>query len=55
VNQEKAIDSAREGVLGFPMDASWIGRVKVEAYLQGDTWIVLFWEEGSQDNRIEEV
>lgn len=34
------------------MDASWIARAKVEAYLQGDTWIVLFWEEDSQDNRI---
>jgi len=34
------------------MDVSWIARVKVEAYLQDDTWIVLFWEEGSQDNRI---
>jgi len=52
VSQEQAIESAREGVLGFTMDASWIARAKVEAYLQGDTWIVLFWEEGSQDNRI---
>jgi len=34
------------------MDVSWIGRAKVEAYLQGDTWVVLFWGEGSQDNRI---
>ncbi|MFC1968820.1 hypothetical protein ACFLVX_05510, partial [Chloroflexota bacterium] len=52
VSQEQAIESARERVLGFPMDVSWIGRAKVEAYLQGDTWIILFWEEGSQDNRI---
>jgi len=52
VSQEQAIESAREGVRGFPMDASWIARAKVEAYLQGDTWVVLFWEEGSQDNRI---
>jgi len=52
VSREKAIESAREDVLGFPMDASWISRAKVEAYLQGDTWIVLFWEEGSQENRL---
>jgi S1-C subfamily serine protease len=52
VSEEQAIESAREGVLGFPMDASWIARAKVEAYLQGDIWVVLFWEEGSQDNRI---
>jgi len=52
VSQEQAIESAKEGVLGFRMDASWITRVKVEAYLQGDTWIVLFWEEGSPENRL---
>jgi hypothetical protein len=52
VSQSQAIESARERVLGFPMDVSWIGRAKVEAYLQGDTWIVLFWEEDSEDNRI---
>lgn len=52
VSQEQAIESARERVLIFPMDVSWIGRAKVEAYLQGDTWIVLFWEESSEDNRI---
>lgn len=52
VSQEQAIESAREDVLGIPIDASWIARAKVEAYLQGDTWIVLFWEEGSQENRL---
>lgn len=52
MNQEQAIESARERVLRFPMDASWIEKAKVETYLQGDIWIVLFWEDGSKDNRI---
>ncbi|OGO22208.1 MAG: hypothetical protein A2144_05140 [Chloroflexi bacterium RBG_16_50_9] len=52
ISREQALESAREDVLGFPMDASWISRAKVEAYLQGDIWIVLFWEEGSQENRL---
>jgi len=52
VSREQAVESAREDVLGFSMDASWIGRTKVEAYLQGDIWIVLFWEDGSENNRL---
>lgn len=52
ISREQAIQSARERVLGFPMDVSWLGRAKVESYLQGDTWVVLFWEESSEDNRI---
>jgi len=47
VNRERAIESAREGVLGFLMDPSWLERAMVEAYLRGDRWIVLFWEEGA--------
>ncbi len=52
IGQEQAIQSARERVLGSPMDVSWIGRARVEGNLQGDTWIVLFWEENSEGNRI---
>ncbi len=52
VSQGQAIQSARGGVLRFPVDVSWIAGAKVEAYLQGDTWIVLFWEEGSENHRI---
>lgn len=52
VSREQAIESAREHVMQFPMDVSWVGRAQIEAYLQSDTWIVLFWEEDSQENRI---
>jgi hypothetical protein len=27
-------------------DEVWFENASVEAYLRGDTWIVLFWEEG---------
>jgi len=47
VSRERAIESARESVLGFLMDPSWLERAKAEAYLRGDIWIVLFWEEGA--------
>lgn len=43
--QEQAISSAREYVK--KLSEAWIEDAKVEAYLRGDTWIVLFWEEGS--------
>ncbi len=52
VSESKAIESAREFVLRVT-DWSWnIDNAKVEAYLVGDIWTVLFWEEGSTDNRI---
>lgn len=51
VNRSRAINSARERVTTrFP--EAWLERAKVEAYLRGDNWIVLFWEDGSKDNRI---
>lgn len=57
VSQEQAIESAMETVLQTPahfnwgVEATWFGKARVEAYLRGDIWIVLFWEEGSTDNR----
>lgn len=51
MSQEQAIQSAREFMLRIPPDVAWVEKAKVEAYLQGDIWTVLFWEEGSKDNR----
>ncbi len=51
VSQSQAIESAKEFVLRVP-DWSWIDKAKVDAYLMGDIWTVLFWKEGSTDNRI---
>ncbi len=57
VSQEQAILSAMETILQTPVEINWgvkatrFGKAQVEAYLRGDTWIVLFWEEGSTDNR----
>lgn len=48
VNQEQAIVSAQRYVSGIPLsDQAWLDGAMVDAYLRGDTWIVLFWEEGS--------
>jgi len=46
VSREQAISSARERIT-TGISETWIGRATVEAYLRGDTWIVLFWEEGA--------
>jgi hypothetical protein len=46
VSREQAISSAREYMTRVPAEA-WIEKASVEAYLRGDVWIVLFWEEGS--------
>lgn len=48
VSQEQAISSAQESMkLGTLYEEGWIENASVEAYLRGDTWIVLFWEEGA--------
>lgn len=49
VSQSQAIESARGFVL---RDWPWIDGAKVEAYLVGDKWTVLFWQEGSTDHRV---
>jgi len=46
VSREQAISSARERITTGISEA-WLERAKVEAYLRGDIWIVLFWEEGA--------
>jgi len=46
VSREQAISSARERIT-TGISETWIGRAMVEAYLHGDIWIVLFWEEGT--------
>jgi hypothetical protein len=61
VGQEQAISTAREyltrisieappDITPNPTDWLWIERAKVEAYLSGDIWVVLFWEEGASAN-----
>lgn len=53
VSQEQAIASAREYAERIPDDLRWLGRARIEAYLRGDIWFVLFWEEDSAtENRI---
>ncbi len=54
VSQEQAISSAkanmtlnREGGIWIENAEDWFENASVEAYLRGDTWIVLFWEEGA--------
>lgn len=51
VSQAQAVGSAREFVLRVA-EWSWTAKANVEAYLQGDIWTVLFWEEGQTENRI---
>jgi hypothetical protein len=51
VSRTTAINSARERIT-TRLPEAWLERAKVEAYLRGDIWIVLFWEDGSKDNRI---
>jgi hypothetical protein len=46
VSREQAISSARERITSG-ISETWLERAMVEAYLRGDTWIVLFWEEGA--------
>jgi len=53
VSQEEAIESAERYVRRtFLSDRAWLDKAKVEAYLRGDILVVLFWEEGSKENRI---
>jgi len=51
VSRSGAINSARERIT-TRLPEAWLERARVEAYLRGDVWIVLFWEDGSKDNRI---
>lgn len=53
VSQGQAFQSAR-GLISrsWTADAAWVERAEAEAYLRGDTWIVLFWEKSSENNRI---
>ncbi len=51
ISQSQAIESAKGFVLRVS-EWSWIDKAKLEAYLLGDIWTVLFWEEGSADNRV---
>ena len=37
---------------GIPAALAWLDRARVEAYLRGDIWFVLFYEDGSRENRI---
>jgi len=46
VSREQAISSARERITSG-ISEIWLERAMVEAYLRGDIWIVLFWEEGA--------
>ncbi len=56
IDREQAIKSAREMMLqtpvefGWGVEVTWFENADAEAYLRGDTWIVLFWEDGT-DNR----
>jgi hypothetical protein len=56
VSEEQAINNAMSSLIGTPpnlgwgIGISWFEKAQAEAYLQGDRWIVLFWETGSQDN-----
>jgi len=46
VSRERAISSARERITTWISEA-WLEKAMVKAYLRGDIWIVLFWEEGA--------
>jgi len=52
VSREQAIQSAREMMLRTPdginwgVETKWFNRAQADAYLRGDRWIVLFWDEG---------
>ena len=52
VSQQQAISSAREYIPRIPADLAWTEKARMEAYLRGDLWFVLFWEEGLIENRI---
>jgi hypothetical protein len=60
ITASQSVQIARQAGFGFPKDppeglpppdASWVDDPSVEAYLRGDTWIVLFGVGGSADNR----
>jgi hypothetical protein len=52
VSREQAIQSAREMMLRTPdginwgVGTAWFNSAQADAYLRGDRWIVLFWDEG---------
>jgi hypothetical protein len=52
ISQQQAISSAREYIPRIPADLAWTEKARMEAYLRGDLWFVLFWEEGLIENRI---
>jgi hypothetical protein len=56
VSREQAISSARERIM-TGISETWLERAKIEAYLRGDIWIVLFWEEDAsvKDSRALDV
>jgi len=61
VSREQAIQSAREMMLQTPagvnwgVEVTWFENAQAEAYLSGDRWIVLFWEEGLKNHFIVSV
>jgi hypothetical protein len=56
ISREQAIERARKMMahtpveFGWGVEAEWFEDAQADAYLRGDTWIVLFWEDGT-DNR----
>jgi len=45
VSEEQAIASAQGFVPNLPLsDRAWLDSAMVEAYLRGDTWVVLFYD-----------
>jgi hypothetical protein len=57
VNRDLAVRSATEMMVqttanvNWGVDATWFKNAGTEAYLRGDTWIVLFWDDASPDHR----
>lgn len=50
ISREQAVKSAREMMLrtgGWGVEVAWFEDAPAEAYLRGDNWIVLFWEDGT--------
>jgi hypothetical protein len=56
IDREQAIKNARNMMFqtplefGWGVEVTWFEKAEAEAYLRGDTWIVLFWKDGT-DNR----
>jgi hypothetical protein len=55
LKREEAVKNATETITPdaaiWGVETDWFENAHMEAYLRGDTWIVLFWEEGSKENR----